>query len=75
MPIGFVTMCILYEIPKIARLMGPAWGPPGSCRPQVGPMNLAILDYVVMRPVLTIPRLQTLHKIDYFKHRFFGDEL
>ena len=24
--------------PQIARLMGPTWGPPGSCRPQMGPM-------------------------------------
>ena len=23
---------------QIARLMGPTWGPPGSCRPQRGPM-------------------------------------
>ena len=23
---------------QIATFMGPAWGPPGSCRPQVGPM-------------------------------------
>ena len=23
---------------QIARFMGPPWGPPGSCRPQVGPM-------------------------------------
>ena len=23
---------------KIARIMGPTWGPPGSCRPQMGPM-------------------------------------
>ena len=23
---------------KIARFMGPTWGPPGSCRPQMGPM-------------------------------------
>ena len=22
----------------MARIMGPTWGPPGSCRPQVGPM-------------------------------------
>ena len=27
---------------QIARFMGPTWGPPGSCRPQVGPMYLAI---------------------------------
>ena len=24
--------------PHIAKFMGPTWGPPGSCRPQVGPM-------------------------------------
>ena len=23
---------------QIAKFMGPTWGPPGSCRPQVGPM-------------------------------------
>ena len=23
---------------QIARFMGPTWGPPGSCRPQLGPM-------------------------------------
>ena len=27
---------------QMARFMGPPWGPPGSCRPQMGPMNLAI---------------------------------
>ena len=25
-------------ISQRARFMGPTWGPPGSCRPQVGPM-------------------------------------
>ena len=29
---------------QIAKFMGPTWGPPGSCRPQMGPMNLAIRD-------------------------------
>ena len=24
--------------PQLARFMGPTWGPPGSCRPQMGPM-------------------------------------
>ena len=24
---------------QIARFMGPTWGPPGSCRPQMGPMS------------------------------------
>ena len=26
---------------QIAKLMGPTWGPSRSCRPQVGPINLA----------------------------------
>ena len=31
---------------QIAKFMGPTWGPLGSCRPQLGPMNLAIRDYL-----------------------------
>ena len=31
--------CWLYRMtPQIAKLMGPTWGPPGSCRPQMDPM-------------------------------------
>ena len=32
----------IQHIPKrtqIAKFMGPTWGPPGSCRPQMGPMS------------------------------------
>ena len=29
--------CFLSGV-QIARFMGPTWGPPGSCRPQMGPM-------------------------------------
>ena len=38
---------------QIAKFMGPAWGPPGSCRPQMGPMLapwtllLGLLIYVL----------------------------
>ena len=32
---------------QIARFMGPTWGPPGSCRPQMGPMYLAIREDIV----------------------------
>ena len=32
------TWVDLSEQTQIARFMGPTWGPPGSCRPQVGPM-------------------------------------
>ena len=31
---------------QIARFMGLTWGPPGPCRPHVGPMNLAIKDSI-----------------------------
>ena len=27
-----------YKHTQIAKFMGPIWGPPGSCRPQMGPM-------------------------------------
>ena len=29
---------------QITKFTGPIWGPPGSCRPQTGPMNLAIRE-------------------------------
>ena len=28
----------LLNTTQIAKFMGPPWGPPGSCRPQMGPM-------------------------------------
>ena len=31
-------MCIIFMYARIAKFMGPKWGPPGSCRPQMGPM-------------------------------------
>ena len=30
------SFCAMWT--QIAKLMGPTWGPPGSCRPQMGPM-------------------------------------
>ena len=42
--VAFVFVCsdICLQIwvwpPQIAKFMGPTWGPPGSCRPQMGPM-------------------------------------
>ena len=27
-----------HDIPQVARFMGPTWGQPGPCRPQMGPM-------------------------------------
>ena len=37
----FVLSCLITMYTQIAKFMGPTWGPPGSCRPQMGPMNLA----------------------------------
>ena len=31
------SLCSM-KAPQIATFMGPTWGPPGSCRPQMGPM-------------------------------------
>ena len=32
------TTNVISSITQIAKFMGPTWGPPGSCRPQMGPM-------------------------------------
>ena len=32
---------------QITKFMGPTWGPPGSCRPQMGPMYLVIRDHIM----------------------------
>ena len=36
--VTFSNCVILWKTTQIAKFMGPAWGPPGSCRPQMGPM-------------------------------------
>ena len=40
------SRCLLWvrRQPHIVKFMGSTWGPPGSCRPPVGPMNLAIRE-------------------------------
>ena len=39
---SYCTICNKLRAPmnhsQIARFMGPTWGPPGSCRPQMGPI-------------------------------------
>ena len=38
--------------PQTAKFMGPTWGPPGSCRPQIWPpMNLAIRGNQLFYPM------------------------
>ena len=38
--------------------MGPPWGPPGSCRPQMGPMNLAIRDTFCSRSGILLSKIK-----------------
>ena len=42
--IGIGSPLAVAMLSQIARFMEPTWGPPGSCRPHVGSMNLAIRD-------------------------------
>ena len=50
-------MCAVHRRDRItsksqrARIMGPTWGPPGSCRPQVGPMYApwTLLSGIILR--------------------------
>ena len=41
---SFKAKPYIYVATQIAQFMGPTWGPPGSCRPHIGPMNLAIRE-------------------------------
>ena len=41
-------LCTLFMLPPIASFMGPTWGPSGADRTQVGPVNLAIWDVVLV---------------------------
>ena len=36
--ISLAVSPFIRKIPQIAKFMGPTWDPPGSCRPQMGPM-------------------------------------
>ena len=45
---------------QIAKFIGPTWGPPGSCRPHVGPMNLAIRDVDQNSQPVSFPQRQVL---------------
>ena len=39
-PWGWDMGCLLWvkSVTQIVKFMGPTWGPPGSCRPQMGPI-------------------------------------
>ena len=47
----YQQLCVKHCISQIARIMGPTWDSPGSCRPHVGPMNLAIKVYISQKQI------------------------
>ena len=52
---------------QIARLMRPAWGPPGSCRPQMGPMFAQwtlLSEYIFMHMYICI--IQSFHIYHFY---------
>ena len=54
LPIGEISMFIDLETSQITNFIGPTWGPPGSCRPQMGPMLApwTLLSGVIVTPVI-----------------------
>ena len=48
---------------QIARFMGPTWGPPGSCRPQVGPMLAlwTLLSGVIINSASAVSSKHAIH--------------
>ena len=55
-------MAAIFLTTQIAKFMGPTWGPPGSCRPQMGPMNIPV--------VINNLKADILNKID--THSLYG---
>ena len=49
--------------PQIAKFMGPTWGPPGSCWPQIGPMNLAIRVDIPRFPLIAETAWSCYHMV------------
>ena len=59
----FHHLCATGGCTQIAKFMGPTWGPPGSCRPQMGPMLAPwtlLLGYVILYPFLSYQYLSCL---------------
>ena len=36
--LSLFSFLLYYKLSHITKFMGPTWGPPGSCRPQLGPV-------------------------------------
>ena len=52
--------CVTSQIP---RFMGPTWGPPGSCRPQMGPM---LAPWTLLSGIPSMRYVAWRHSRDYY---------
>ena len=52
---------------QIAKFMGPTWGPPGSCRPQMGPI-LAPWILLTRKSFIVLPGSEPGHCIKEYWH-------
>ena len=52
---------------QIAKFMGPTWGPPGSCRPQMGPM---LAPWTLLSGKYRLPNLVITLSADSLAHKF-----
>ena len=67
---GSLLVCILIQ-PQKARFMGPTWGPPGSCRPHVGPMNLAIGEVINSNGIgINLQKKSSLSSVYFAPHPY-----
>ena len=63
-----------YMQTQIARFMGPIWGPPLSCRPQMGPMlvpRILLSGYAYTEQMLSNNNGDQLHFIKYMSCDLF----
>ena len=60
---AFLYTPVLKNISKIAKFMGPTWGPPGSCRPQVDPMLVPWTLPCLAQDSLVVPLWRPLDRL------------
>ena len=57
------------SIAQLVKSMGPTWGPPGFCRPQMGPMNLVIRVGPPLIKVEVALQINSYKVFDIIQHR------
>ena len=59
----------LHDVSQIERFMWPTWGPPGSCRSQVGPM---LAPWTLLSGMLFVVPKSVLRGAPDYRHYFFN---